>query len=183
MDKALLILDMVNGYVYGEKPLVRVEKRTELIENIRRVVKVARLKKVPVIYVNSAFRKSDPILRVIGQRSQAIEGTKESEVIPELIPKKEDFVVEKRGYDGFWKSNLEKLLKKLKVEEIFLCGEQTDCCVRETAVTAAHLGYKVFVIEDCCDTSRELGHETALKFVKSCAGMVINSKDLLQSLE
>jgi len=176
--KTLLVMDMVKEYIYGEKPLIPIENREKLISNVKRVINLAHEKNMPVIYVNSAFTKNDSILKIIGHRLQAMKGTEGAQIIPELKPIKKDYVVEKRGYDGFWKSNLEKTLKKLKVNDIYLTGQQTDCCIRETGVTAAHLGYKVFVIEDCCDTSRELGQEAAIRFMKTCVGNIIKSNNL-----
>lgn len=176
--KTLLVVDMVNEYVYGERPLIHIEKRKELISKIKNVINLAHQKEIPVIYVNSAFRKNDPIMKVIGHRPQAMKGTKEAEVIPELKSQPQDIVLEKRGYDGFWKSGLKKKLKELKIHDIYLAGEQTDCCVRETGVTAAQLGYNVFIIEDCCDTNRELGQESAIRFMKTCVGKIIDSKNL-----
>ncbi len=176
--KALLVMDMIKVYIYGEKPLIKLEKREKLISNIRKAIDSAHKKGIPVIYVNSAFMRNDQILKVIGHRAQAIKGEKDAQIINELKPSKGDYVIEKRGYDGFWKSSLERLLKKLKVTDIYLTGQQTDCCIRETGVTAAHLGYKVFVLEDCCDTSRELGQEAAIRFMKSCVGKIVGSDTL-----
>lgn len=177
-QKALLVMDMVNVYVYGDRPLLPEKERPKIITNIRKAIDLARKKKIPVIYINSAFRKSDPILKIIGHRIQAMAGSEDAKVIPELKPQPGDYILEKRGYDGFWKSGLEKLLKKLKVSEIYLTGCQTDCCIRETGVTAAHLGYKVFILEDCCQTSREMGQEAAIRFMKTCVGRVITLKEL-----
>ncbi len=176
--KALLVIDMVNAYVYGHSPLIPIPERAKLITKLRSVINLAHKNGVPVIYVNSAFRRSDPILKVIGQRDQAISGAQGSRVISELVPQEGDYQLEKRGYDGFWKSGLETLLKKLQISEVLLTGCQTDCCIRETGVTAAHLGFKVFVIEDCCGTSRELGQETAIKFMRSCVGKILQSSGL-----
>ena len=177
-QKALLVIDMVNLYVYGEKPSLPKKERPKIISNIKKAISLAHKKKIPVIYINSAFRKSDPILEVIGYRSQAMAGSKDAQVIHELKPGPGDYVLEKRGYDGFWKSGLEKLFKKLKIKEIYLTGCQTDCCVRETGVTAAHFGYKVFILEDCCQTSREMGQKAAIRFMRTCVGEIINLKEL-----
>ncbi len=175
---ALLVMDMVEEYIYGEKPFIPIEHRERLIKNIRKVIDLAHEKAVPVIYVNSAFTKDDPILKIIGHRPQAMKGTKGAQTISKLEPTKNDYVLEKRGYDGFWKSGLDELLKKLKISNIYLTGEQTDCCVRETGVTAAQMGFNVFIIEDCCSTSRESGQETAIRFMRACVGKIINSDDL-----
>ena|SRR3989344_5733431 len=176
--KALLVMDMVKEYIYGKRPLININKRNKLISSIKRIIDLAHKKKIPIIYISSAFKKNDPILKIIGLRPQAIDGKTGTRIIEQLKPRKNDFVLKKRGYDGFWKSNLNSLLRKLKVKEIYLVGQQTDCCIRETGVTAAHLGYEVYIIEDCCDTNRELGQESAIRFMKTCVGKVISSKNL-----
>ena len=176
--KTLLVMDMVKEYIYGEKPLIPIEKRESLIKNIKKVIELAHEKNIPVIYVNSAFTKDDPILRVIGHRPQAMKGTEGAQTISELKPTKEDYVLEKKGYDGFWKSDLEELLNKLKITDVYLTGQQTDCCIRETGVMAAHLGYNVFIIEDYCSTNRELGQESAIRFMKTCVGIIVKSDGL-----
>jgi len=155
------------------------ETRNNLIKNIKKAVKIAHQNKIPVIYINSAFRKSDPIFyKYINYREQAMDGDQNSQIIKELEPKPQDYILKKRGYDSFWKSGLKKLLKRLKVQEIYLAGIQTDCCVRETAVTAAHLGYDVYILEDCCQTNREFGQIAALRFFKNCTKGIITTHDL-----
>ncbi len=176
--KALIVVDMLNELIYGndEQRLIDVSQRDRLVSNIKKIAELARKKSVPIIYSNLALRKSDQIIKLIGEC--CMKGSRGAEVIPELKPAKKDFVSEKKGYDGFFGSNLEKILKKLKVKEIYLAGTQTDCCVRETGVGAVHRGFKVSIIEDCCATNRPLGHEAALSFARGCIGDVIKSKDL-----
>lgn len=173
-------MDMTNGYLYGPRPLVRKERRRALINNIKRAIGVAHRRRIPVIYINCAFEKNDPILKAIWYYPQPMKGTKEAQTIPALRPGSRDYVLGKRSYDGFWKSGLQKLLKKLKVKEVYLTGQQTDCCVRETGVTAAQLGYKVYVLEDCCDSGREEGiaHRSAIRFMSTCVGEITDSKKL-----
>jgi len=47
-------------------------------------------------------------MKVIGHLNQAVKGETESKVISELKPQLDDIELYKRGYDGFWKSDLEK---------------------------------------------------------------------------
>jgi nicotinamidase-related amidase len=180
MEKVLLVMDMVNGYLYGPRPLVSKERRRTLINNIKRTINLAHKRHIPVIYVNSAFEKSSPMLKVIGYYPQPMKGTKEAQLIPALKPGSKDRIVEKTTYDGFWRSDLQKLLKKLKVKDVYLAGQQTDCCIRETGVTAAQLGYKVYIIKDCCDSAREEGvaHNSAIRFMSTCVGEIVDSKKL-----
>lgn len=175
--KALLILDMNNIYVY-DAPLIPIETREALIANIRKSIKLARKKNVPVIYIDSAFRLTDPIFQLINYRDQATEGNPRNKVIEELKPEKSDYVLTKRGYDGFWESQLSNTLKKLGIKELYITGCQTDCCVRETVVTASHIGYDVYVLRDCCQTNREFGQIAALRFLTNCTKGIIDSVDL-----
>jgi nicotinamidase-related amidase len=172
--RALLVIDMLKIYIYGKKPLLAAEKRPALIQNVLRAIEWAKINKIPIIYVNSDFT-NEPILKVIGYREQSLNA---SEMIPELLPRKNDFALTKRGYDAFWKSSLEVLLNQLKIREIFICGVQTDCCVRETGVTAAHLGYTVNILKDCCETNRPYGQKAALRFMRTCVGKIITTEDL-----
>ena len=68
MKQTLLVMDFVNEYIYGDRPLTQINKRKELISTVKRVVYFAHQKEVPVIYINSAFRKEDPIMKIIGHR-------------------------------------------------------------------------------------------------------------------
>lgn len=178
MNKAVIVIDMLNEFIYGNKNklLINLNQRKKLISNIKKVISLAHKKNIPIIYSNLVLTGNEPITKVIG--NCCIKGTEGAEIIPELKPTKKDYISEKKGYDGFFKSNLEKLLRKLKVKEIYLVGIQTDCCVRETGVTAAHLGFDVFVIEDCCATNRPLGQKAALIFTKGAIGEVVKSNNL-----
>jgi nicotinamidase-related amidase len=175
--KALLVIDMLNEFIYDKRDPAVTEKQAKvIIPNIRKSIDYAHKRNIPVIYVNCSHKKSDPCIRMIG--SHAFRGTKGAKVIEELKPVNGDYIVNKISYDGFYKTTLEKLLKKLKVSEIYLTGVQTDCCVRETAVSGAFIGFKVFLLEDCCDSCRRNGHDAAVRFMRTCVGKITNSNKL-----
>lgn len=174
-NKGLLVMDMIEEYIYGKKPLIPLDSRKDLIDNIIKLIKRARNKKIPIIFLNSSFRASDPIYSYINYRSQAMETGPSGNVIGELAPKIEDTVFKKRGFDGFWHTGLDEFLQKKGIKELYLCGCQTDCCVRETAVTGAHLDYDIFIVRDCCQTNREFGQLAALRFLKICSRDILDS--------
>lgn len=120
----------------------------------------------------------DPIYDYINYRPQAMKKATDANIISELSPLKKDIVLYKKGFDGFWKSGLYELLKKMKIKQLYLTGCQTDCCVRETAVTGAHLGYDIYVISDCCEANREFGQIAAMRFFGICTRAVITTNEL-----
>ena len=60
------------------------------------------------------------------------------------------------SYSGFFdngrrsSTGLDEYLKSLGVTEVYVCGLATDYCVKATALDAASLGFKTFLIEDAC---------------------------------
>lgn len=177
--KALLVIDMLKEFIYGNKNqrVIRKKQTKKLIQKLRKVIDLAYKKNIPVIYINCSHKKTDPCVRISGKH--AMKGTKGAQVIDELKPTKKDLIVKKIAFDGFYKTRLEKLLRKLKIKEIYLTGVQTDCCVRETGASGAYRGFKVFIIEDCCATNIKVNHDTSIMFfVKTNAGKIVNSKNL-----
>ncbi len=45
---------------------------------------------------------------------------------------------------------LDKVLKSLKVKQLFICGLATDYCVKATALDAVELGYITHLVTDAC---------------------------------
>ena len=142
--KALLIIDMLNDFVLKGAPL-EVPSARGIIPRIKEEIEKARKEKIPIFYICDAHKKDDPEFKV--WPPHAIQGTKGQEVIEELKPQKNDFIIFKTTYSGFYKTNLEKLLRKLKIEELIITGILTNICVLYTAVDALMRGFKVEIPE------------------------------------
>jgi nicotinamidase/pyrazinamidase len=59
------------------------------------------------------------------------------------------------NYSGFFdvtrrSTGLAEYLKQQQVDEVYILGLATDYCVKATALDAAALGFKTFLIEDAC---------------------------------
>jgi len=74
-----------------------------------------------------------------------------------------DYVVPKRRYSAFFGTDLEILLRGLKVDTLVLCGGLTDVCVHYTFVDGHQSDYFCRVVEDCVGGSSVAAHEAALK--------------------
>ncbi len=175
--KALIVVDMLNDFIHSdENRLIPKTDVKDFINKCRQAIDLAHKKKIQVIYSNLVLTRNNPILKITGEC--AMKGAQGAQIIPELELIKGDKVSEKGGYDGFWKSGLEGMLKTLRIKDLYIIGTQTDCCVRETGVTAAHLGFNVTLIQDCCKTQDENRHKTAAEFFESAVGKVVQLKDV-----
>jgi len=55
------------------------------------------------------------------------------------------------AFEGhFYDRTLERLLRQLDVEELYVCGLATDYCVKATVLDALNLGFKATLLLDAC---------------------------------
>jgi len=116
---------------------------------------------IPVIYVCDKHRKDDPEFAVWPKH--AVNGSPGSEIIAELKPRSRDYIVDKTTYSAFFRTKLEKLLKKLGTKKIIITGLVTEVCVLYTAVEACMRGFRVEVPEDCVAGLNDADHRFALR--------------------
>ncbi len=178
MDIALLIIDMLNDFVHGS---LKVPAARDIVPKIKKLSDLFRSYMKPVIYLkDSHVRGVDLELRLWGEH--AIEGTWGSEVIEELRPRDGDFVVAKRRYSGFFATDLDLLLRELKVQKLVLTGVVTDICVMHTAADAFFRGYEVIVVSDATASLTLEGHERALKYMKEVYGAKVLSSSEVEAM-
>lgn len=161
--KALLIIDMLNDFVKKGAPL-EVPKARGIVNNIRRELEKARRTGIPVVYCCDRHAPEDREFEI--WPPHAVRGTKGAEIIKELKPIKGEFVVAKKTYSAFYRTNLEKVLKRLGVERLVLTGVVTNICVLYTAVDAYMRGYEVAVPEECVAGFKTGDNRFALRQIK-----------------
>ena len=172
---AVLVVDMLNDFVTGalkcDRGLAIVPKTAALLEG-------CRAKGVPVIFCNDAHLKDiDHELGLWGDH--AIAGTKGAEVIPELSLCDKDYVVPKRRYSGFFKTDLDLLLRELGVNTVIMTGLHTHMCVRHTSADAYQHGYNVMVAKDATDAFTGQDYLYGLDYLKATYGAEITDVDTL----
>lgn len=157
---ALIIIDMLNDFVLKDSPL-EVPKARQIIRNIKKRIARAAREHIPVIYVCDKHRKDDPEFKVWPKH--AVNGSPGAEIISELKPRSRDYIIDKTTYSAFYRTKLEKLLKKLGTKKIIIAGLVTEICVLYTAVEACMRGYEVEVPEDCVAGLSDADHRFALR--------------------
>ena len=158
---------MLNDFVTGKLEAKRVKS---VIPHLKRLMEAARANGVPVIYSNDAHYPQDvEVTRKWG--NHAIKGTKGAEVIPELKPGRDDYVVEKRTYSSFYETGLDPLLRSLYrgegVKTVVLGGLHTNMCVRHTAADAFFRGYQIIVAKDGVEAFTQKDHEEGLNYLEN----------------
>jgi nicotinamidase-related amidase len=159
---ALLIIDMCKDFVWGS---LKCERAASIVPNLQSLAEAARRAGVPVIYSNDAhLRGLDHELGVWGEHSLA--GSEGAQVIEELRPREQDYVVPKRTYSGFYQTDLELLLRDLGVDTVILTGLHANICIRHTAADAFFRRLNIIVPKDGVEAFTEEAYIEGLEYLK-----------------
>ncbi len=174
MKEAVIVVDMLNDFIYGK---LACERALDIIPNLKKLIDAARKSGRPVIFANDAHLPSDPEMGLWGEH--AMKGTKEAEVIPELEPARQDYVLEKRNYSSFFETGLELLLHTLNIDTVVITGLHTHMCCRHTAADAFMRGFRVIAAEDCLNAFTEEDHRSGIEYMRSVYDASITTGDAL----
>ncbi len=167
---AIVSIDLINEFVTGRlghpkfEEVVRYTK--ELIEKSGKFA----------VLVQDSHREGDPEMAVWGRH--AMEGTHESETVPELKGVK--VVIKKRTYDAFYKTGLDELLRKRGAKRLVFCGVVTDICVVHSVASAFFRGFTPIVVEECTDTYSPDTKKKVLEYMsKNYGAKVISFTEII----
>lgn len=160
---ALIVCDMLNDFVLKGAPLEVAQARA-IVSDIKRKISMSRKRHIPVIYCCDGHRPADPEFSLWSKH--AVKGTAGAQVIDELKPHKDDYLITKPSYSCFYKTSLDKLLKRLGITHIILTGVATNICILYTVAEASVRGYKVLVPENCVAALSQGDHRFALQQMK-----------------
>lgn len=91
-----------------------------------------------------------------------VEGTPESEIHNKLNPQPKEKVILKHRYTAFYNTDLETILRCLKVEDLIITGIMTNMCCESTARDAYYRDYRVFFLADATGSINEEMHLASL---------------------
>lgn len=175
MKAAVLVIDMLNEFVYGN---LSVPQARELVSKIRKILTYAREHNMPIFYVCDAHKEGDPELKLWGPH--AMKGSKNAQIIDELKPNSDDKIIEKRTYSGFFGTNLFELLKERNIDTLILVGIYTHICVQHTAADAFYHGFNIIIPKDATIAPTRRDYENGLNTMRTLYGAnIVTSDDLL----
>ena len=134
--------------------------------------------------ISAAWRRTFPLHvgAIPNSDAHAIEGSRWTEFVTRV--EASDLIVEtKRRLSAFYPTDLDFLLRNMRVETIVLNGGFTDCCVLNTAFDANNHNYRVIVAQDLVRGTDDNLEAAALAMVSLHLGLVVNSGDLAAEWE
>jgi len=196
---ALLVIDMQHDFLDEGVPLEAAGGR-DIIPAVAKTVEAARQAGVPVICTQEAHRpgrvdsgrEADPGM---GKKYYAassaeqplpehcVEGTRGIEIVDEIASAPGDLRIQKRRYNCFLGTDLDLLLRGLRVETLLVTGVDTDVCVLWTVGEGFQRDYHVRVLEDCVAGTSPEQHAAALGIMRGLTiGRPVLSAEVIAAL-
>jgi len=167
MANAVLVVDMLRGFMEEGYPLYIGEGPRRILPNIQNLLNKELARGSKIIYLCDNHDPDDLEFEMFPPH--CIAGTDEAEIIPELFDYEGEIIPKKR-YSGFFGTNLETKLAELKPEKIIICGVLTNICVMHTTADARNRDYEVEIPVDCVASPDEAAHNFALEHMDNVLG-------------
>jgi nicotinamidase-related amidase len=105
--------------------------------------------------------------------------------MPEIGPREEDFIIKsKKTASAFRGTDLDNLLRILKVDTLVFIGVNTNTCILSSAFDSFNRGFSTIVISDCVSSMYgEDLHFFALQNISRCIGWVITTEEFKTKLQ
>ncbi len=187
----LLVIDMNNAFVNRESPLC-VKGARETVPRIKRVVDECRKRGVPVFFITRGYREdgSDVELSRWKYWSDSgrplllnSKGKLSGEFYGQLKPKKGDYVVLKKKWSAFFRTELDLLLRKLGVDTVVITGTQTPNCIRATAFDADMNDFGTVLLSDCISSNTEEVQQANIRDFRNVGFTVLASDEFIGKME
>ncbi|MDD3214850.1 MAG: cysteine hydrolase family protein, partial [Eubacteriales bacterium] len=124
---AMLVIDVQTALVKAGP-----YHKEQLLDTISGLLSACRHAEIPVIYVQH-------------DDEELVPGSEGWRITPEVAPEAGEKCFEKQFSSAFRKTGLQSYLQKLNVQNLLVCGMQTEYCVDTTIRVAFELGYNVTV--------------------------------------
>ena len=178
---ALLFFDMLNGHIKKNDGATQA-RYLPVITAASRLLQVARMQNMMIAYASASHRADNTttahtirdadfgMLAVDSMRPPVFKpiivgGTWEAQVIDELAPAPEDYMIPKYRWSAFFQTYLDLALRTRKIDTIILSGGSTEIGVASTAYSARDLDYNLVIVSDACTAPARDTHEHLMQHV------------------
>ena len=172
MANAVIVIDMTRGFFEKGHSLYCGDKARRIIPNVQRLLEQELARGSQILFLNDHHDPDDLEFKMFPPH--CIEGTVETEIIPELAGFLGE-VIPKKRFSAFYGTTLGERLGQLKPEKVIVCGVCTDICVCHTVADARDRDYEVEVPTDCVASFDEEAHRFALGHMEKVLGAKLTS--------
>jgi ureidoacrylate peracid hydrolase len=165
---ALLVIDVQNYCIGGKSSKSEYFLQSlcdTVLPNIQRLQLACRQSGIEVLYSVIENMTHDDRDRSLDYKISGIDvprGSREAQVVDEIVPAEDEMVFRKTSSSVFISTNIDYVLRNLGVRSLIVAGLMTDQCVESAVRNACDLGYLVTLVSDACTTSSAERHNQSL---------------------
>jgi nicotinamidase-related amidase len=195
---ALLVVDMQRAFLEPGEAM-EVPPARDVVPRIGELIAIFRDKGLPVVFTRFTYSVEAPLLvgelhpehrpatpgapAGLGQPSSScLEGQDNVRIVPDLEPRADELVIDKRYYDGFNGTVLDGALRARGITTLVVTGTMTDICVLATVVGGFNREYRMVVVEDGVATLWPGIQDAALDILGRAFARVTSAKDVADQL-
>ncbi|MDO4542645.1 MAG: isochorismatase family cysteine hydrolase, partial [Bacillota bacterium] len=135
-------------------------------ENATRVLNACRQKGYPIIHAALCLDEHTihPYDEVDENQQPiySVKGTPGAEIIDSMKPLPGEIYMEKQRFSAFFQTNLDLLLRKLRIDHIIMVGGFTDACLLLSAYDAWARDYTITFVKDAITAGSEGAHKAGM---------------------
>lgn len=160
---ALIVIDMQKFFLDAGSPTFTCGGLA-ILPTLKRVIGAFRKAGRPVIFTRHVHHPDnlDSGIMKWWWEGMCLEGSPESEIHPDLAPAPNEKVIFKHRYSSFYNTDLETVLRCLRIEDLVVSGIMTNLCCESTARDAYYRDYRVFILADGTGSINEEMHLASL---------------------
>jgi ureidoacrylate peracid hydrolase len=160
---ALIVVDMQKFFLNPESPTFTCGGLA-ILPNVKKMITEFRKNGRPVIYTCHVHHPDGIDAGIMGWwwKGMCVEGSEASKVHDEIAPEPGEKIIYKHRYSAFYNTDLETVLRCLKIEDIIIAGIMTNLCCESTARDAYFRDYRVFFPADGTGSVNEEMHLASL---------------------
>ena len=194
-NTGLLVIDMQNGFChdggsFGGAMGLDITPLKESISGCVELVKAAREKNYPIAFTRYLYKEDysdggvlvNDLMPGLAEVDSLKEGTWDVEIIDELKPSEDEFVLNKNRPSAYYNTGLENWLKENNLKQLIICGVTTSICVETTTRDLSQEDYRVVIASDAVNELEADRHEVALKTLAFGFAWVEESNQIIQQM-
>ncbi|MCR5137214.1 MAG: cysteine hydrolase [Oscillospiraceae bacterium] len=177
--KALLVIDMQNGFLHASSPLF-IAGAPATVPACQKVIDFCRSRSIPVFFVTRRYTEATVERCRYGKwasggkpLSPGCAAEISADMPFSVLPG--DYELLKPRYSAFFATALDLILRRLQVDELILTGTTTPNCIRATCVDGLSLDYEITVLSDCTSSVTEEIQQSNLRDMENIGARILSS--------
>ena len=180
---AMLFFDTLNVYLHPSDPKAQAElDKSGVVARMQKMMAACRAAGIPIFYAQADHRPDgkDFAPQIVDEDYYSKPGDAKGrvtalaavghagparEIISELAPRPEDYIIKKHRWSTFYQTHFELSLRTAGRDTIIICGGSLEIGVASTAYSARDRDFNQIILSDACTSGKPDVYDLLMKRV------------------